>query len=88
MTVFVATTVLDRELYDETLAATVLRVHPRREALTADGAKMFRLDARHSLNKWAQLENIVCQWRRFEEMAGLPGPWTYTATRTTLYKDL
>ena len=51
-------------------------------------AKMFRLDARHGLNKWQQLEIIVTQWRRFEQMSELPGPWLYMATRTTLRKEI
>lgn len=51
-------------------------------------ARMIRLDARHGLNKWQQLEIIVTQWRRFEELAELPGPWLYMATRTTLRKEL
>lgn len=59
-----------------------------RAALIDAGARMFRLDARHGLNKWQQLEIIVTQWRRFEEMADLPGPWLYTATRTTLRKEI
>lgn len=59
-----------------------------RATLIGAGARMFRLDARHRLNKWQQLEIIVTQWRRFEEMANLPGPWLYTATRTTLRKEI
>lgn len=49
---------------------------------------MLRLDARHALSKWHQLEIIVTQWRRFEELADVPGPWLYTVTRTTLRKEL
>lgn len=59
-----------------------------RAALVDAGARMFRLDARHGLNKWHQLEIIVSQWRRFEELAELPGPWLYTATRTGLRKAI
>ena len=59
-----------------------------RQALIAAQAKMFRLDARHGLNKWQQLEIIVTQWRRFEQMSELPGPWLYMATRTTLRKEI
>ena len=49
---------------------------------------MFRLDARQSLNKWQQLEIIVTQWRRFEQLANLPGPWLYMVTRTSLRKEI
>jgi hypothetical protein len=59
-----------------------------RAALIDASAKMFRLDARHGLNKWQQLEIIVSQWRRLEEMVDLPGPWLYMATRTSLRKEI
>jgi hypothetical protein len=59
-----------------------------RSALESSGARLIRLDSRHSLNKWQQLEIIVTQWRRFEELSELSGPWLYTATRTSLHKDL
>ena len=59
-----------------------------RQALIAAQAKMLRLDARHGLNKWQQLEIIVTQWRRFEEVSELPGPWLYMATRTSLRKEI
>jgi hypothetical protein len=58
-----------------------------RAALVAAGARMIRLAANQSLNKWQQLEIIVTQWRRFEELAALPGPWLYTATRSSLRKE-
>jgi hypothetical protein len=59
-----------------------------RAALTNAGARMFRLDARHGLNKWQQLEIIVSQWRHFEEMIDLPGPWLYMATRTSFPREI
>lgn len=59
-----------------------------RSALIGARARMFRLDPRHSLNKWQQLEIVVMQWRRFEELIDLPGPWLYMATRTTLRKEI
>lgn len=59
-----------------------------RAALVDASAKMFRLDARHGLSKWQQLEIIVTQWRRFEELIDLPGPWLYMATRTTLRREI
>jgi PIN domain-containing protein len=59
-----------------------------RTALVAAAARMFRLDARQSLNKWQQLEIIVTQWRRFEQLANLPGPWLYMVTRTSLRKEI
>lgn len=59
-----------------------------RAALFAANARIFRLDARHGLSKWQQLEIIVTQWRRFEEMLETPGPWLYMSTRTTLRKEI
>jgi PIN like domain len=59
-----------------------------RAALIETRARMFRLDARRGLNKWEQLEIIVSQWRRFEELAEAPGPWLYMATRTALRKEI
>ena len=59
-----------------------------RTALLAANARMFRLDARRGLNKWQQLEIIVSQWRRFEDMAHRPGPWLYTVTRTKLRREI
>jgi len=59
-----------------------------RHALVAAGARMIRLDARHGLNKWQELEIIVTQWRRFEDLAEFPGPWLYMATRSSLRKEI
>jgi hypothetical protein len=33
-------------------------------AILEQDAKVIRLDARHELNKWLQLEIVVTQWRR------------------------
>lgn len=49
-------------------------------------ARVITLDGRHPLNKWLELEIVVTQWRKIEEMADLPGPWAYTASRTQLRK--
>jgi uncharacterized protein with PIN domain len=53
-----------------------------RQAIIDHGARVVRLDARHELNKWAQLEIVVSQWRRIEERLDLPGPWLVVVTRT------
>jgi hypothetical protein len=58
-------------------------------AIRENGAKVVRLDTRHELTKWLQLEIVVTQWRRIEEIADLPGPWVYRASRTApLTKEL
>lgn len=60
-----------------------------RRAIVDNEARFVTLDAsKHQLNKWLQLEIIVCQWRKIENLAELPGPWIYTASRTGLYKVL
>jgi hypothetical protein len=59
-----------------------------RAALVNAKAKMFRLNARQGLNKWQQLEIIVAQWRHFEELAELSGPWIHMATRTSLRREI
>lgn len=59
-----------------------------RSAIVNHSARVITLDARHALNKWAQLEIIVTQWRAIEALADIPGPWIYTVTRTSRRKDL
>jgi hypothetical protein len=49
-----------------------------------NAARVIQLDARHELSKWLQLEIVVAQWRKFEELADLPGPWVYVASRSSL----
>lgn len=55
-----------------------------KEAIIRHRARVIRLDARHQLNKWLELEIVVCQWRRFEELLESDGPWVYLASRTAL----
>jgi hypothetical protein len=49
-------------------------------------ACMVALAGQEARNTWDQLEIIMTQWRRIEDLHGLPGPFIYTATRTTLNK--
>ena len=32
---------------------------------------------------WHQLENVMRQWRAIEDLAARPGPFFYTATRSS-----
>jgi len=57
-----------------------------RRAIIASAARVIQLDARHELNKWLQLEIVVSQWRRFEELAEMAGPWVHVASRSSLRK--
>jgi hypothetical protein len=60
-----------------------------RQAIVENNARVVRLDARHELTKWLQLEIVVTQWRKLEEFAELPGPWIFRVSRTApLAKEL
>jgi hypothetical protein len=59
-----------------------------RQAVIANGARVLALDARRQLRKWDQLEIIVRQWGKFEELSELAGPWIYRATRSGCTKVL
>ncbi len=47
---------------------------------------MVVLSSADATTVWAQLEVVMTQWRRIEDLANLPGPFIYTATRTLLRK--
>ena len=55
-----------------------------KEAIIRHRARVIRLDARHQLNKWLELETVVCQWRRSEELLESDGPWVDLASRTAV----
>jgi PIN like domain len=60
-----------------------------KQAILDSKARVVRFDARHELTKWLQLEIVITQWRRIEELSELPGPWIYRASRTApLVKEL
>jgi hypothetical protein len=50
--------------------------------------RMVALSANDATTVWSQLEIVMTQWRRIEELTELPGPFIYTATRTSLVKVL
>jgi hypothetical protein len=65
-----------------------LRHRPlERRALLETASRIVLLESRDSLNKWGQLEIVVPWWRKFEELAGLPGPWLYVATRSGIRRE-
>jgi hypothetical protein len=47
---------------------------------------MVALAGREATNTWAQLEIVMNRWRSIEDLLEVPGPFIYTATRTTLRK--
>jgi hypothetical protein len=57
-------------------------------AVTDNEARIVCLDARHELTKWLELEIIVMQWRRIEDLSSIAGPWIYRASRSKLTKEL
>jgi hypothetical protein len=55
-------------------------------AVIDNDARMIALSSPDARNTWSQLEVVMTQWRKIEELAGLPGPFIYTAARTSLRK--
>jgi hypothetical protein len=53
-------------------------------AVRDSGARMVALSGPEAGTTWAQLEVVMCQWRRIEGLLAEPGPFIYAATRTTL----
>lgn len=51
-------------------------------AVREHGARMVALSGREALGTWAQLELFMLDWRRMEALAGQPGPFIYSATRS------
>jgi hypothetical protein len=53
-------------------------------AVREHGAKMVALTGKDARNTWQQLEVVMSQWRRFEELVDVAGPFIWRATRTSL----
>jgi hypothetical protein len=45
---------------------------------------MVALTGDEAIGTWQQLEVVMSQWRAIERRLEEPGPFIYTATRTTL----
>jgi hypothetical protein len=61
--------------------------HPAEIAAVRDyGAKMVALSAPDAVSVWNQLEVVMTNWRRFEDLAAQPGPFIWRAARTSLGK--
>lgn len=54
------------------------------DAVRDSGAKMVALSGREAVTTWEQLRVLLAHWPRLEELVDEPGPFIYTATRTTL----
>ncbi len=55
-------------------------------AVVGSQGRMVALSSSDAATLWGQLEVVMTQWRRIEELADLPGPFIYTVTRTVLTK--
>lgn len=55
-------------------------------AVTSSGARMVAIASNEVLTKWHQLEIVMTQWRRIEDLVATPGPWIYEARRSGLSK--
>ncbi len=53
-------------------------------AVMDNSAKLVALSSAEAGNKWAQLEVVMSRWREIDALVELPGPFIYTATRSTL----
>jgi hypothetical protein len=53
-------------------------------AITAYRAKVFAITSNERLNNWHQLEIVMCQWRRIEQLGKQDGPFIYSLTRTAV----
>ena len=54
------------------------------EAVVQHRARLVVLSSADARTVWDQLEVLMCQWRRIEQLADLPGPFIYRASRTRL----
>jgi len=55
-------------------------------AVRESGARMVALSGKDARGTFDQLEMFMCQWRSIEASLAEPGPFIYTATRTTFRK--
>jgi hypothetical protein len=54
------------------------------DAVRTSGARMIALAGEEAIGTWQQLEVVMGQWRAIERCLAEPGPFIFTATRTTL----
>jgi hypothetical protein len=53
-------------------------------AVRDSGARMVAMSGSEATSTWAQLEVVMTQWRKLEDLVTRPGPFIYTMTRTSL----
>jgi hypothetical protein len=59
---------------------------PEIEAVRDSGARLVNLASDEAVTRFAQLEVVMCQWRRIESLLAETGPFIYFATRMSLRK--
>lgn len=52
-------------------------------AVRLHDARMVALAGAEAITTWMQLEVVMSQWRSIERCVDEPGPFIYSATRTT-----
>ena len=52
--------------------------------MKANDARMIALSGDEARGTWQQLEVLMRHWRAIEDLATRPGPFVYTAKRTSL----
>ena len=57
-------------------------------AVQEAGAKMFAISSSEKLDVWRQLEVLMCNWRRVEQLREEPGPFIFRLTRTAVSRLL
>jgi hypothetical protein len=56
--------------------------HAEIEAVRVSGARMVAMAGREAIDTFAQLEVLLCNWRRIEALLAEAGPFIYNVTRT------
>lgn len=59
---------------------------PEIEAVRDSGARLVNLASDEAVTRFAELEVVMCQWRRIESLLAETGPFIYFAARTSLRK--
>jgi hypothetical protein len=54
------------------------------EAVRSSGARMVNLAGDEAIDRFAQMEVIMCQWRRISALLDENGPFIHSVTRTVM----
>jgi hypothetical protein len=62
-----------------------IQAHQQELAAVRDhGARMIALNTEHARGTFNQLETVMCQWRKIQDLQRQPGPFIYIASRSAL----